>query len=87
MTFGFDCPQCGAEMEADIEIDSWGSPGNTCGPYESSYPAEGGEWHTATDPRCEACGHVVTDDALAALHEDRIQQRIAEPSDDYYEDY
>lgn len=88
MYFGFNCPRCGVpDLEADIEIDYGGCAGSTCGPYESSYPGEPAEWHTEQDTTCDACGHVVTDDELSALHEDAIQQRIAESAYDNYEDY
>jgi hypothetical protein len=93
--FGFTCT-CGNELEADIEVDYGGSRGNTYGPPEFCFPAEGGEWHMVKPVTCEddtwvtgpnagqvakGCGKVWDNEDLAARFEDDIQRRIAEPPD------
>lgn len=85
MLFGFACPNCGIEdCEVDIVVDYAGSPGSYSGPYESSYPGEGAEWHIGDepDPRCD-CGLEFTNELISEKFEDEIQQMIAEPPEPY----
>lgn len=90
MYFGFTCT-CGApDLEVDIEIDYAGCHGSTTGPYESSYPGEGAEWHLVAPVTCtddegvnggqpvKGCGKVWDDAAIAERFEDEIQRAIAE---------
>lgn len=84
MFFGITCPACQAEIEADVEIQSYGRSATW------TSPAEGPSWVFPAYVKCDVCGHDLTCEELDTIQrndEERLIKAIADHEASRDEDF